>query len=129
MRARAHAQWPPTLRTCLHTRHVQAYKYSLLWCRLRSQKKFLVGRAMSRLSSIPLLGSGSDLQVEGLSASGSETVSNSPLEHQGLKMASPAATPEGIKLSEVQAAEGGEKPSLKSQQSTVSQAANVKGQS
>ena len=90
---------------------------------------------MSRLSGIPLLGSGSDLQVEGLPVSGSETVLEaleSPLEHQGLKMASPMDTPEDVKLSEAQAVEKEEKtahPSLKSQQSTVSQAANVKGQS
>ena len=88
---------------------------------------------MSRLSAIPLLGSGSDLQVEGLPVSGSETVPQaleSPLEHQGLKMASLADTPEDVKRSEAQQAaeEREEKPSLKSQQSTVSQAANVKGQ-
>jgi hypothetical protein len=89
---------------------------------------------MSRLSGIPLLGSGSDLQVEGLPVCGSETVPqalDSPLlEHQGLTMASPADTPEDVKLSEAQgntAAEREEKPSLKSQQSTASQAANVKG--
>ena len=90
---------------------------------------------MSRLSSIPLLGSGSDLQVEGFPVSGSETVPqalDSPLEHQGLTMASPADTPEDVKISEAQQAEEREEkpthPSLKSQQSTVSQAANVKGQ-
>lgn len=94
-------------------------------------KQIPSGQAMSVSSNIPLL---SDPHIE----SSVEAVPDSPSGELGevapgrLKMATPAGPEEDIKLQEV-AAEAGEmrqgRPSLESQKSTVSQAANVKGPS
>ena len=88
---------------------------------------------MSVSSNIPLLLSG-EHHAEGYTAL--ETVPDSPFEEEeGLKMATPAeagreSRPQDIPLAPTANSEEEKKqgpPSLQSQQSTISQAANVKG--
>ena len=89
---------------------------------------------MSVSSNIPLLTS--DHHTEGIPAL--ETVADSPFEEQeGSKMATPMGEGEGVRPQELPLAsqangeeeKRGAHPSLQSQQSTISQAANVKRKS